>query len=157
MRNLFNVSVITIILGFMVSCNNDDSATTPVTIDPNITFKATLNGTSEVPTNTSTATGSATLVYNSTTKVFTVNVTHTVTSPSNGHIHKGAVGVNGSPVFPFSTFTSPINYTSGVLDATQEADLYQNLYYVNIHSTTFTGGEIRGQLIKQTSTTPGGY
>jgi hypothetical protein len=33
-----------------------------------------------------------------------------------------------------------------------------NLYYVNLHSSTFTG-EIRGQLVKETTTTNtgGGY
>lgn len=130
-----------------ISCSKSDSPA-PVP-DPNVTFRATLNGASEVPTNGSTATGTATLVFNTTTKVFTITVTHNIASPTNGHIHKGAVGVSGAPVFPFSTYTSPINYTSVALDATQEADLNANLYYVNIHTTAYAGGEIRGQLIKQ--------
>jgi hypothetical protein len=66
------------------------------------------------------------------------------------HIHKGAVGVSGDVIFGFTPpITSPISYTSVALDATQEADLNANLYYVNIHSTAFPAGEIRGQLIKQ--------
>ena len=68
---------------------------------------------------------------------------------TNGHIHKGAVDASGSPVFPFASFTSPINYTSVALTAEQEADLNAGLYYVNLHSAAFPGGEIRGQLIKQ--------
>jgi hypothetical protein len=123
-----------------------------------VTFKANLNGVSEVPANTSTATGTATLIFNTTTKIFTITVTHNISAPTNGHIHKGAVGVSGSPVFPFTTYTSPINYTSIALDATQEADLNAGLYYVNIHSAAFTGGEIRGQLIKQAAAgSSGGY
>ena len=78
-----------------------------------------------------------------------LSVTHSIAAPTNGHIHKAAVGENGPPVFPFTSFTSPINFTSGVLDAAQEADLNAGLYYVNIHTGDFPPGEIRGQLIKQ--------
>jgi hypothetical protein len=118
--------------------------------DPNVTFKATLNGASETPPNASTATGTATLTFNKDTKIFTVVVNYSGVTAINAHIHKGDVGVAGSVVFGFTApLTSPINYTSVALDATQEADLNANLYYVNIHSAAFPGGEIRGQLIKQ--------
>lgn len=141
MKHLFRILVISFFLLGIVSCDDDDP-------NPNVTFKATLNGPSEVPTNASTATGTATLTFNTITKIFEIKVNHTIAAPTNGHIHKGAVGVSGPPIFPFATYTSPINYTSIALDATQEADLYAGLYYVNIHSAAFPGGEIRGQLIK---------
>ena len=128
------------------SCKKSDD---PVPVDPNVTFKATLSGTSESTPNASAATGTATLIFNTTTKIFTVSVTYSGVTATNGHIHKGAVGVSGGVIFPFSPFTSPISYTSAALDATQEADLNANLYYVNIHSAAFGAGEIRGQLIKQ--------
>lgn len=147
MKHLFRFLVISFFILGIVSCDDDDD---PVP-NPNVTFTATLNGASEVPANTSTATGTATLIFNKTTKIFTITVNHDIAAPTNGHIHKGAVGVSGDPVFPFATFTSPINYTSMALTTDQEADLFANLYYVNIHTTAFPGGEIRGQLIKQTS------
>ena len=153
MKHLTRILAFFILLTGLISCNNNDDNPAP---NPNVTFKATLNGTSEVPTNASTATGMATLTFNTTTKIFTVAVTHTVAAPTNGHIHKGAIGVSGPPVFPFTSYTSPISYTSVALDATQEADLYAGLYYVNIHSAAFPGGEIRGQLIKQAATSSGG-
>ena len=134
------------VIAIAVSCGKDD----PVPPDPNVTFKATLTGAAESTPNTSTATGTATLVFNTTTKIFTLTVTHTVAAPTNGHIHKAAIGVAGPAVFPFTSFTSPINFTSGALDAAQETDLNANLYYVNIHSAApYTAGEIRGQLLKQ--------
>ncbi|MDP3312160.1 CHRD domain-containing protein [Lutibacter sp.] len=144
MKTKFLSLAVFFILSGIVSCSNDDE-TVP---DPNVTFKATLNGANESTPNASTATGSATLTFNTLTKIFTITVTHTVAAPTNGHIHKGAIGVSGSAVFPFASFTSPITLTSIALDATQEADLNAGLYYVNIHTAAFPGGEIRGQLIK---------
>jgi hypothetical protein len=126
----------------LVSCKDDEPNNIEV-------YQATLNGSSEVPSNSSTATGDATLTYDNSTKVFTIVVTYTGLTASNGHIHKGAVGVSGNVVFPFTSFTSPINYTSPTLTAEQETDLRAGLYYVNIHTSAFPGGEIRGQLIKQ--------
>ena len=146
MKFSIKLLAISIILSTIVSCNKDEA----VVPDPNVIYKATLTGAQEAPTpNASTATGTATLTFNTTTKIFTLSVTHTIATPTNGHIHKAAAGVSGGVVFPFTTFTSPISYTSVALDATQEADLVANLYYVNIHTAAFPGGEIRGQLIKQ--------
>lgn len=146
MKLLIRFLAISIILSGIVSCGKDDNPAAP---DPNVTFAATLNGASEESPNASTATGTATLTFNTTTKIFTITVTHTVAAPTNGHIHKGAVGVSGPVVFPFASFASPITYTSVALDAAQEADLNANLNYVNIHTAAFPAGEIRGQLIKQ--------
>lgn len=149
------LAVFFLLLGTVSCSNNDDPTPNP---NPNITFKATLNGASESTPNASTATGAATLTFNTTTKIFTISVTHTTATPTNGHIHKGAIGVSGSPVFPFDSFTSPITYTSVALDASQEADLNAGLYYVNIHTAAFPGGEIRGQLVKQAAAgSSGGY
>jgi len=102
-----------------------------------------------VPKNSSEEIGSAVLVFNNATKIFTITVNHTVASPTAGHIHLGAFGVNGDPIFTFSTLASPFTYTSMALTEAQEADLNAELYYVNIHSAAFPNGEIRGQLFKQ--------
>jgi len=127
-----------------ISCKKDDVK------DPVITYVAIMNGAAETPPNASTATGNATLRYNTDSKTFTIMVTYNGITATGGHIHKGAVGTAGNVVFPFtSPVTSPVNYTSGVLTAEQLSDLNANLYYVNIHSEAFPGGEIRGQLMKQ--------
>ena len=146
MKIIIRLLAVCTLLSGISSCDNDDD----IPSNPNTTtFKATLTGAQEVPANASTATGDATLTFNTTTKIFTLAVTHTIASPTNGHIHKAAVGVSGGVIFPFASFTSPISYTSPALDATQEADLNAGLYYVNIHTAAFPNGEIRGQLIKQ--------
>jgi hypothetical protein len=145
------IAISFVYFGFITCSNNDDNSTpTPVIVS----FNATLNGTSEVPPNSTTmATGTATLSYNKTTKIFTLYVTYSGLTPTDGHVHVGAVGVDGSVVFPLTSLTSPISYTSTALTTAQEADLLSNLYYVNLHTTAFPGGEIRGQLI---TTNPGG-
>jgi CHRD domain len=120
------------------------------------TFIAALDGPSEVPVNTSKATGLATLTFNKTTKILSGTITFEGLVPVAGHIHKGAKGVSGPVVLPFSSLTSPISYTSAALTEAQEADLYAGLYYVNLHTPRlsatgvagFPGGEIRGQLLK---------
>ncbi len=123
------------------------------TVDPNITFKATLNAANERPTpNGSAGTGSSTLVFNNDTKIFTVTTSYSgLTGPATlSHIHKGDATVAGPIIFSFSNVTiSPIVYTSAALDATQEADLKAGNYYVNVHTAANPGGEIRGQLIQQ--------
>lgn len=134
--------ILTGVMIFMISCNDDE--------DTNVVFKAILNGASEVPANASTATGSATLTYNRDTKIFNIQVDFTGITPTMGHIHKAAVGVSGGVVFPFTNpVTSPVDYTSPALDSTQVADLFAGLYYVNLHTTAYGAGEIRGQLIEQ--------
>ncbi len=146
MKHLIRIMAVLFFFTGFISCKKSDSTPTP---NPNVTFLATVNGASEVPANPSASTGTATLTFNTTTKIFTVTVTHNVAAPTNGHIHVGAVGVSGAVVFGFTSLTSPINYTSGALTAAQEADLNANLYYVNLHTAAYPGGEIRGQLIKQ--------
>ena len=105
------------------SCSK--SSTSPTSA----TFLATLNGTSEVPPNASTATGTASFTYNITTKILTGTVTFSgiTTATTVAHIHLGAVGVAGNPVFTLEAsgpFTSPIDYTSPALTAAQYADLF---------------------------------
>lgn len=145
MKLLVRLLAILAITFYVSSCDDDDDSPTP---NPNVTFTAALTGAHEVPANNSTAEGTATLTFNTVTKIFTISVTHNVASTTVGHIHKGAVGVSGDPVFPFASVVSPISYTSAALDASMEADLNAHLYYVNIHSSAFPGGEIRGQLVK---------
>ncbi|MCA1759013.1 MAG: CHRD domain-containing protein [Bacteroidales bacterium] len=124
-----------------VSCDDDDDDD-----EPNDVFTATLSGANENPPNESNATGMAELTYNKDTKIFYIEVEYTGVEATGAHIHLGATGVNGGVVFGFNPPTSPIIYTSEPLTAEQESDLYNELYYVNIHSETYPAGEIRGQL-----------
>ena len=145
------IKLLTIALLFsgLSSCTKDDVPAP----DPNILFRATLNGANERPTpNTSTGAGTSTLIFNNDTKIFTVTTSYSglTGTPTGGHVHKGDVTIAGPVIFNFgTTLATPITFTSIAIDASQEADLKAGLWYTNVHTVAFPGGEIRGQLIKQ--------
>ena len=151
MLQKINFSVLLLFLIFSSSCKKVDAVVTPApVVIPNVIFTASLSGANEPTPNTSTATGTATLTFNPTTKIFSIVVNFTGITATIAHIHRGLSGTNGGVVFGFpNPIISPINYTSVALDAMQEFELNSNAYYVNVHSSAFPAGEIRGQLIKQ--------
>ena len=127
----------------VVSCKKKDEKSNI------ITFKATLNGASEIPPNASMASGASTLTYNTSNKTFSVVTTYSGLTPIMGHIHKAAKGTNGPVIFPFTDVSmSPIKLDGTLTDA-QALALEKDSMYVNLHTTAFPGGEIRGQLMKQ--------
>jgi CHRD domain len=138
----------------VISCKKDaDLAPTSLPGSSVTNITAALKGSNEVPANTSAATGFVNGTFDNKTKVLSVTVTFSGMNANNMHIHKGGAGVSGPVIFPIagtapSTYSSPTTYTSQPFTAGQEDSLMRSLYYVNVHSTTFPGGEIRGQLTK---------
>ncbi|MCY7317238.1 MAG: CHRD domain-containing protein [Ramlibacter sp.] len=116
-------------------------------------FEASLSPSQEVPPAASTATGSAEVQFNANTNKVTWKVTYNgLTGPATaGHIHGPApVGANAGVVIPFASNLNaqPVMGEMTVTPA-QYADMAAGLYYVNIHTARFPGGEIRGQLRKR--------
>ena len=71
------------------------------------------------------------------------------------HIHVGAPGVAGPVIRPLGTITQPIFVTdsltlSGVispsLNMTEVNQMVNGLLYINVHTTDFPDGEVRGQI-----------
>lgn len=93
----------------------------------------------------SSATGFAVCELNADQTEMSIYVEHTVADPIDGHVHLGAPGVGGPAQFGFTSSISPISETWAVADSDVVNLLAGNLY-VNIHSTPFPAGEIRGQL-----------
>lgn len=116
-------------------------------------FTATLDGVSSNPPNASPATGFATVTLNSLETLITVNMTWSgLTAPATAsHIHGPAgPGVNAAVIFPL---TGVAGFVSGsiagesfAITPTEVSWLETGLLYVNIHTSNFPGGEIRGQL-----------
>ena len=150
---LKTIKLLTAALTFttLLSCNQGSKSNNDTTKsnDKVSVFKATLKGSSEVPANPSTASGTSTLTYNPATKTFTAVTSYSGLVPTMGHIHKGVVGENGPVVFPFTNLASPITLNSDPLTDDQVTELFNDSMYVNLHTTAYPGGEIRGQLSKQ--------
>lgn len=113
-------------------------------------FEASLSSGQEVPPAASTASGAAEVQFNENTNKLTWKVTYTgLTGPATGaHIHGPApVGQNAGVVIPFTANLNaqPVTGEATITPA-QYADLAAGLYYVNVHTARFPGGEVRGQL-----------
>jgi len=139
---------------------------------PRIRFDIRLTGDQQVPAVPTTAFGFAEVQLsedNSTLsfEVVVCNIVNVIAS----HIHVGAAGTNGPVVLPFFGSPTPFNSTKGCdtlaqgartsLDLVARPDqgihnwtdfinaLVAGNTYVNVHTTTHTGGEIRGQLVHE--------
>lgn len=156
MKTKFLIPVLLVAIFGLASCHDE-----VITPKNTVTFKATLNGASEVPPTTSTATGTATFKYDKITHKLSGTVTFSGMTATASHIHKGDTTEAGPVVIPLDVtppVDSPITLEPTTLDSTQRADLMAGLYYVNIHSEAFPAGEIRGQLVKKNSSgNNGGY
>ncbi len=118
------------------------------------------------PANTSTALGSMDVFYTKETRLLSYSVTWSgLTGPVAAmHIHGlGSIGYAAPVVHNIITssgglFTPGPNFgatgkVSGTLLAdgvvVKETDLLNGMYYLNIHTATYPGGEIRGQIVFQ--------
>ena len=78
---------------------------------------------------------------------FTVAHIHGPVAVQFPAVNTGAGVVVGLTHTPGTTANTGSFVGSVVLTPTQEADLLNNLLYINVHSSFATGGEIRGQLV----------
>ena len=127
---------------------------------PRFLFTTRLSGANEVPANSSTGTGFGRVVLNAAENQITASVywEGLGSNTTAGHIHTGAVGVSGGITFDMAP---PTGATRGsvvektfAITPTQVATLRAGGMYFNIHSTNFSGGEIRGQLLSTTTDAP---
>jgi hypothetical protein len=123
-------------------------STTPIRAEI-LHFSAKLNGASETPPNSSTATGVADLTLDEDSKTLAWTVTYSgLTGPATmGHLHgPAAMGVAAGVQIPLTgDVSSPIKGSAALTDV-QIGDLRGGLWYVNIHTAKYPKGEIRGQI-----------
>lgn len=149
-----------------VGCDEDND---PVTPPEPTSFTATLAGGNERPPITSTATGTATFTVNANGSInYVVRVANLGTNVTVCHIHTGRTDISGgvlvtlcsgSTTGPITTevtvatgtIVEGLNTTTAGSTPTTLAGLRELMtsgsLYVNVHSTTVPGGEIRGQIV----------
>ncbi len=115
------------------------------------TLSGLMDGSQEVPPNASPGFGSFTGTLDDVTGAITLSGTFggLIAAATAAHIHGPALpGVNGPVILPLtvSNATSGTVTGNGIFTAAQVADLLAGRHYVNIHTSTFPGGEIRGQI-----------
>jgi hypothetical protein len=135
---------------FVVSLSN--GAVYEIKSKPSLLFVANLTGTQETPPNNSTATGRASLVLSPDEKTARVSLVFSGLSSgqTDAHIHgPAAPGVSAPPVFPLPL--GQLSDFSITLTPAQVQDLKNGLFYINVHSSNFPTGEIRGQFASSSS------
>lgn len=126
----------------------------PATAAQDAILSTRMTGAGENPPNASPGTGSAVVVVDADSNNVCVffRFSGLVAASTAGHIHIGAAGTNGPVKVPFPATAFGGTSGSRFFCTTVTADITDGLttnpsgWYVNIHSTTFPGGEIRGQL-----------
>ncbi|MFN8535683.1 MAG: CHRD domain-containing protein [Dehalococcoidia bacterium] len=120
----------------------------PVGANVSRRLMAVLSSSNEVPTNTSAAIGYARIEVSDDLTQVSYYLSSTITNTTVAHIHLGKFGENGPPIITLAS-TGGFTEVHGLAAITPEiaAALFFRGLYVNVHSATYPGGEIRGQLV----------
>ncbi|MEO8118875.1 MAG: CHRD domain-containing protein [Rhodoferax sp.] len=114
-----------------------------------VAFTTQLGGANEVPPAASAATGQVDATLNKDTNELRWQLSYDgLSGPATAaHFHGPAKeGSNTGVVVPFpGAISSPMS-GQATLTAAQAADLTAGMWYANVHTAKFPGGEIRGQM-----------
>lgn len=129
------------------------SGSTTATTGENMNFGTTLVGSNEVPgPGDEDGTGTAAVTFDMTNGqvCYTISVQNIALPAAAGHIHRGAAGESGPVVVPFDQVPDESgNAASCVLvDSALLQEIAANPagFYVNIHTSEFPDGAVRGQV-----------
>ncbi|MER2999390.1 CHRD domain-containing protein [Pontibacter populi] len=149
------------LLALTAACDDDDDDVIPPPVEePDLEFvDIELLGANERPTPVeTTGSGSLDAEYDDDTNILSYTVTWTLGNAEDEtvamHFH-GPAGPDESapPVITIDhgdgDYVGSVTAETDPLTAAQEADLKAGLWYINIHSTTYSNGELRGQLIAE--------
>ena len=163
MRRILLPAALLLSVAAIAACDDDESTGPQATV-----YVANLNGANEVPPRTTSASGNATFTVVGNTATYTISVAGLTTPPTAAHIHVGNSTVAGGVIYNFfptgtsvPTGTTNANFATGTIDLSLanisnagqsvSGDSLRKLFesgnaYVNVHTSTFPGGEIRDQI-----------
>ena len=136
-------SLIVLACGISLSCADPSLAAM-------VDLKADLKASNEVPPNESKGTGSVTATFDSDSNKLSWKgtVSGLIGTVTAAHFHAAEAGRNGAVAVPIIGADNGSFEGSATLTDTQAEDLMAGRWYVNIHTTTYKAGEIRGQVTK---------
>jgi len=109
-----------------------------------------LSGSQRVPVVNTAATGTFAVTANPVAGTLVAHAnTSGVVNPTVAHIHDGYAGTNGGVAVPLVLDPGDDSHWSAIdapVDTNQLAALRSGRYYINVHTQSNPGGEIRGQL-----------
>lgn len=113
-----------------------------------IMFKISMDANQEVPPTMSPAKATGWAVFSKNINDLNYSITYAkLTAPlTAAHFHHGAPGVPGNVVIPISFTGNQIVFKQTSIPDSVTRMLIRGEVYANIHTSTYPGGEIRGQL-----------
>lgn len=159
------------VVGGVAACDDDNDPTTTTPPARATKFSSALTNTNELQTPQPATGSSATATYevvNDNQITFRIVANSAINNVTQGHIHIGMSDVNGTILVPLFTRSPVVSYTAGQEIATGTIDansisainsrpkitvdslrrlMEKALVYTNVHTQTFTGGEVRGQVV----------
>jgi len=116
-----------------------------------VVITTSMTGAAEIPTGDPHGSGTAVFTFNASqgTVCFTINVAGIKLPAIAAHIHKAPAGTEGPVLIPLTAPDASGN-ASGCVNADPgligDIIAHPANYYVNVHTTDFPGGAVRGQL-----------
>ena len=142
--------------GLAFACDKDDDE--DELLDNEIVFiNITLSGGNQVPPVETSGSGTFSATYNRSTKVLSYNFSWTLGNEDDStigiHFHGPAPADQNAPIiipidFHPTAHAGSVTGETRELTETEEEQLLDGRWYLNIHSTTYEDGELRGQLLR---------
>ncbi len=143
----------------LAGCGGSSESVAPPPSPPlgSIIYTASLVGAQENPPALTAATGVATLSVNVATGELSGSIATTGMTGNAAHFHLGNAGSNGPVILPLSESSAGsgiwVVASGTILSTDLRAALAGGSLYANVHSVSFPGGQIRGQMGVVTRTT----